>query len=46
MGLGVLAIVAKQFGGAEDNLQPGWTKLRELDARVARSPTHHPDAGA
>ena len=39
LGLGVLAIVAKQFGGAEDNLQPGWTKLRELDARVARTPT-------
>jgi putative spermidine/putrescine transport system substrate-binding protein len=39
LGLGVLAIVAKIFGGAEDNLQPGWEKLKLLAPIIARSPT-------
>lgn len=39
LGLGVLAIVAKVFGGAEDNLDPGWTKLQELRPLVGRTPT-------
>ena len=39
LGLGVLGIVAKVFGGAEDRLQPAWDKLKELNATIARSPT-------
>jgi putative spermidine/putrescine transport system substrate-binding protein len=39
LGLGVLAITAKIFGGAEDNLDPAWTKLAELRPLVGRSPT-------
>jgi putative spermidine/putrescine transport system substrate-binding protein len=39
LGLGVLAIVAKIFGGAEDNLEPAWTKLQELKPQVGRTPT-------
>jgi putative spermidine/putrescine transport system substrate-binding protein len=39
LGLGVLAIVGKVFGGAEDNLQPAWDKLKALTPTIARSPT-------
>lgn len=39
LGLGVLVIAAKVFGGSEDNLEPGWSKLQELKASVGRSPT-------
>jgi putative spermidine/putrescine transport system substrate-binding protein len=39
LGLGVLAIVAKIFGGSEDNLEPAWTKLQELKPVIGRSPT-------
>ncbi len=39
LGLGVLVIAAKIFGGSEDNLQPGWSKLQELKPQVGRSPT-------
>ena len=39
LGLGVLAIAAKVFGGSEDNLEPGWAKLGELKPQVGRSPT-------
>ena len=39
LGLGALAIAAKVFGGSEDNLDPGWTKLQELKPQVGRSPT-------
>ncbi len=39
LGLGVLAIAAKVFGGSEDNLEPGWAKLQELKPQVGRSPT-------
>jgi putative spermidine/putrescine transport system substrate-binding protein len=39
LGLGVLVIAAKIFGGSEDNLDPGWTKLQELKPLVGRSPT-------
>lgn len=39
LGLGVLAITAKIFGGAEDRLDPAWTKLQELRPLVGRSPT-------
>lgn len=39
LGLGVLVIAAKVFGGAEDNLDPGWAKLQELKPIVGRSPT-------
>jgi putative spermidine/putrescine transport system substrate-binding protein len=39
LGLGVLVIAAKVFGGLEDNLQPGWAKLQELKPIVGRSPT-------
>ncbi|KPL55168.1 hypothetical protein ABB55_25475 [Prosthecomicrobium hirschii] len=39
LGLGVLAIAAKIYGGSEDNLEPGWAKLQELKPMVGRSPT-------
>ncbi|MFT8246667.1 ABC transporter substrate-binding protein [Roseomonas sp. BN140053] len=39
LGLGVLAIAAKVFGGAEDRLDPAWSKLQELKPQVGRSPT-------
>lgn len=39
LGLGVLVIAAKVFGGSEDNLDPGWAKLQELKPLVGRSPT-------
>ena len=39
LGLGVLVIAAKVFGGSEDNLEPGWSKLQELKPSVGRSPT-------
>ena len=39
LGLGVLAIAAKIYGGSEDNLDPGWNKLKELKPLVGRSPT-------
>jgi putative spermidine/putrescine transport system substrate-binding protein len=39
LGLGVLAIAAKVFGGSEGNLDPGWAKLGELKPQVGRSPT-------
>lgn len=39
LGLGVLVIAAKVFGGSEDNLEPGWSKLQELRPQVGRSPT-------
>ena len=39
LGLGVLAIVAKVFGGSEDRLDPGWSKLQELKPVVGRTPT-------
>ncbi len=38
LGLGTLGIVSKIFGGSEDNLQPGWDKLKELDPIAGRSP--------
>lgn len=39
LGLGALVIAAKVFGGSEDNLEPGWTKLQQLKPQVGRSPT-------
>lgn len=39
LGLGVLVIAAKIFGGSEENLEPGWSKLQELKPMVGRSPT-------
>ena len=39
LGLGVLAIAAKVFGGSEANLEPGWAKLQELQPLIGRSPT-------
>jgi len=39
LGLGVLVIAAKIFGGAEDRLDPGWSKLQELKPQIGRSPT-------
>lgn len=38
LGLATLAIAAKTFGGSEADLEPGWAKLKELDAKAARSP--------
>lgn len=38
LGLGTLAITAKIFGGSEDNLDPGWQKLKELNGIAGRSP--------
>ena len=35
----MLALVAKIFGGAEDNLDPAWTKLQELKPVIGRTPT-------
>lgn len=40
LGLGVLVIAAKIFGGSEDNLEPGWAKLQELKPIVGRTPTN------
>ena len=34
LGLGVLVIAARIFGGSEDNLEPGWAKLQELKLRT------------
>jgi putative spermidine/putrescine transport system substrate-binding protein len=39
LGLAVIAIVAKVFGGAEDNLAPAWERLAALRPVVGRSPT-------
>jgi putative spermidine/putrescine transport system substrate-binding protein len=39
LGLGVLVVAAKAFGGSEDNLDPGWSRLSELKPQVGRSPT-------
>jgi len=39
LGLGVLVIAARIFGGSEENLEPGWSKLQELKPLVGRSPT-------
>lgn len=39
LGLAVLAIIAKVFGGAEDNLAPAWERLGALRPTVGRSPT-------
>ncbi|WP_376093624.1 PotD/PotF family extracellular solute-binding protein [Roseomonas sp. CCTCC AB2023176] len=39
LGLAVLAIIAKVFGGSEDNLAPAWEKLAALRPMVGRSPT-------
>jgi len=38
LGLATVVIAAKTHGGSEDNLTPGWQKLRELQPRAARSP--------
>ncbi len=38
LGLATLAIAAKTFGGSESALEPGWARLRELEAKAARSP--------
>lgn len=38
LGLGTLAITAKIFGGSEDNLDPAWAKLEELNPIAGRSP--------
>ena len=38
LGLATLAIAAKTFGGSEDNLDPGWERLKMLEAKAARSP--------
>ncbi len=37
LGLATLAIAARTFGGADD-LEAGWDRLKQLDARAARSP--------
>ncbi len=38
LGLGTLAVTAKIFGGSEDDLEPAWQKLQELDPIAGRSP--------
>ncbi len=38
LGLGTLAVVSKIFGGSEENLEPGWEKLKELNPIAGRSP--------
>ncbi|WP_162243926.1 extracellular solute-binding protein [Aurantimonas sp. Leaf443] len=38
LGLATLAIAAKTHGGSERDLEIGWSKLRELEPRAARSP--------
>lgn len=38
LGLVTLVQAAKTFGGSEDDLEPGWQKLKELAPRAARSP--------
>lgn len=38
LGLATLAIATKTFGGSEDNLEPGWERLKMLEAKAARSP--------
>ena len=40
LGLGVLVIAAKAFGGSESNLEPGWAKLKELNPVIGNSPTN------
>lgn len=39
LGLGFLVAAARTFGGSEENLKPGWDKLKELEPKVGRSPT-------
>jgi putative spermidine/putrescine transport system substrate-binding protein len=39
LGLGFLVAAARTFGGSEENLAPGWEKLKELEPKVGRSPT-------
>jgi putative spermidine/putrescine transport system substrate-binding protein len=39
LGLAVIAIIAKVFGGSEDNLAPAWERLAALRPVVGRSPT-------
>lgn len=38
LGLGTLAVIAKIFGGSEENLEPAWEKLKELNPIAGRSP--------
>ena len=38
LGLATLAIAARLSGGSDDNLEPGWDKLKQLGAVAARSP--------
>lgn len=38
LGLATLVVAAKTFGGSEDNIEVGWTKLKELEPKVSRSP--------
>lgn len=38
LGLATLAIAARTFGGSDENLEPGWDKLKQLGAIAARSP--------
>lgn len=38
LGLATLVIAAKTHGGSETALDVGWDKLKELDAKAARSP--------
>jgi putative spermidine/putrescine transport system substrate-binding protein len=38
LGLAVVALAARMFGGSDDNLEPGLRKWRELNPVVARTP--------
>jgi putative spermidine/putrescine transport system substrate-binding protein len=38
LGLGMLAIVARLYGGSDANLDPAFDKLKELNPTVARTP--------
>jgi putative spermidine/putrescine transport system substrate-binding protein len=38
LGLATLVVAAKTHGGSETALEPGWTKLKELKPKAARSP--------
>jgi putative spermidine/putrescine transport system substrate-binding protein len=38
LGLATLAIAARQAGGSDSMLEPGWDKLKVLEPRAARSP--------
>ena len=38
LGLGMLAIVARAWGGSDENLEPGFAKLKELNPIVAQTP--------